>query len=934
MENFKIPLIHPGLPGGYPIDGKGADRIPAPSRLTLFLLTMTPPRFILLCPGILCLMGLLSFSGAQETLSQALDDPALTWVAGGDFEWKAAVRPGAHTGASVAELWLKTGPAEPHYGFELHDSESWLETTATGPGVFAVQVRHNHNPYVKLSLSVDGEVAEEFQIYDWPQEPETFSDWLRFTAFVPSGSHKIRLQHQFQAAGTIPIDNPKVQADDAHLLPALGADFLKAIEVPPAEGSSWFAGGGGEFQVVTEGAHDGVDALVSDSRRDTGDSWYSSSSPWLRRELSGPVTLQWWQRQLSRYDWEADGAWVRQSLFIPAGTRTVSWSGWHLALDEFSETAAPEVSLGEALESGDRVFTPTEGVWKGALTSAAPDGVDAVWTQVSAAGKSSLETVIDGPASLHFQTGAQVLNAVDWAASGGALTCDLDGLPLHLEGGAWTGLIPPGRHVVQWSLLSRHGVNKSTGALLDQVRITQTPALSLGEALDAPDLPWTTSGEKPWVGIAGAQPPDGQDAAVPPLLAPGETAWLETRVTGPGRLTFQWTGVEPGSLYYDPLRGLTLSIDGQKTVNQNGGQLNPRLDLGPGTHTLRWTATGLAELRPLLLNQVIWTPLDPAPLLAAAENPAVQFFAANAEMVTLSYDQNYEGESSIRIAGNGSAEVVALAQTLTAIADRPGTLSYYYKLSPAARLSPSGNTGEGEWRFARIFLEPGAQTFSWTVTGLPSAVDPAPSMLLDKILFQPEPLIGLDQALKDPGPWRTSPELPWLGLNEKGAWSGKGTVDLPSWIEREVTGPAVFAYTWSGEGLSFVLDHETPQILSNNSYPYQARRFLWIPPGAHRLRWRSSSEHASISDIYLGAVPGELALTLSGDDFLIRVPRPAGMSDNLIGLQFNSGAALDANWRPVSQPAVESSTADSITFRVANPQAYVPRVFYRAAFGY
>ncbi|MES2709174.1 MAG: hypothetical protein V4726_21440 [Verrucomicrobiota bacterium] len=885
-------------------------------------------RCFLLFLAVSLLPGMWRGLQAQETLTQALDDPALVWTAGGDVAWKAAERAGAHAGGSVAELWMQTDPGREHYGFEFADSESWLETTAAGPGLFAVWVRHNQNPYVTLTLSVDGVPEEMAEVNSWPPEDgEKFSGWYRFTAVLPSGMHKVRLLHRFAAAGTIPIDNPKVQADDAHVLPAAGADFLNAIDVPP--GGQWFAGGGAEFHGQAPAlSHDGVDSLISDP---APEDWGSLASPaWLRREVTGPVTLQWWQRQLSLAEGHPDRQWVQKHLFIPPGAWNVSWSGWQLVLDEFSEAATAETTLGEALDSGDRVFTRIEGTWKGALTAAAPDGVDAVWTQVSAGGKSSLETVIDGPATLHFEFSVQSLSGVEWAAADGSISCTVDGIPLHLEAGAWTGPVPAGRHVVRWNLVSRRPGGKNTGALLDQVQVTPAAAIPLGQALDALDLAWTTGGSA-WTGMFSQQAPDGQHAAGPPVLASGETSWVETRVTGPGRLTFQWSGVESGYSWYDPSRGLKLSIDGVEAADQNGRQLNPMVEVGPGAHTLRWTATGFAERRPLMLDQVRWTPLDPVPLLAAVENPAVRLFASNAGLLLIDPVRNYEGGSCLRIATTGTYHVSPLTPTLRAVADRPGYLSFYYRPSSSAAVlsTPAGTWAAPFWNYTSVFLAPGALTLNWTVTGEPTQEDPAPYVLLDKVTFQPSPEIDLGQALNNPGAWRTSPEAPWTGLSGNGAWSGRGTAASPSWMERDIMGPAVLAYGWSGTGLSVVIDGQAPKPLTDFGglrYPY-----LWLPAGPHVVRWESTGDHVSLSSVYVGAVRGEITMTVSGTDFLIRVPRPEGLADSLISLEANS-AALDSYWS-FHPAAIEASTPESVTFRLPRPDAGIPRRFYRAAFG-
>src|SRR3954469_22571503 len=71
--------------------------------------------------------------------------------------------------------------------------------------------------------------------------------------------------------------------------------------------------------------------------------------------------------------------------------------------------------------------------------------------------------------------------------------------------------------------------------------------LSLGNALDAPELVWTTGGTggSGWVFEAqdlfgGDNTFDGVDSARSGVTLNGGESWLQTTVTGPGTISFWW----------------------------------------------------------------------------------------------------------------------------------------------------------------------------------------------------------------------------------------------------------------------------------------------------------------------------------------------------------------------------------------------------------
>ena len=107
---------------------------------------------------------------------------------------------------------------------------------------------------------------------------------------------------------------------------------------------------------------------------------------------------------------------------------------------------------------------------------------------------------------------------------------------------------------------------------------------TLGEVLGATNLTWSTDGDAPWTATIAE---DGSQAAWSGSIGDLNVSWVETTVTGPGTLSFDW-------MVSSELNGdyLTFAIDG---VNQPGaisgevGWQTLTFNIPVGTHRLTWT---------------------------------------------------------------------------------------------------------------------------------------------------------------------------------------------------------------------------------------------------------------------------------------------------------------------------------------------------------
>ncbi|MCX6925235.1 MAG: immunoglobulin domain-containing protein, partial [Verrucomicrobia bacterium] len=129
-------------------------------------------------------------------------------------------------------------------------------------------------------------------------------------------------------------------------------------------------------------------------------------------------------------------------------------------------------------------------------------------------------------------------------------------------------------------------VTNLAGSLTSQVAtLTVTLPITLGEALNAPLLPWTTGGNAPWIAQTSVTH-DGAGAAQSGVITHSQQSWLETTVAGPGTLTFWWKVSSEQDWDY-----LEFRVNGSQQAFISGevSWQQRSFALGSGTHTLRWS---------------------------------------------------------------------------------------------------------------------------------------------------------------------------------------------------------------------------------------------------------------------------------------------------------------------------------------------------------
>ena len=124
----------------------------------------------------------------------------------------------------------------------------------------------------------------------------------------------------------------------------------------------------------------------------------------------------------------------------------------------------------------------------------------------------------------------------------------------------------------------------TTGTTADSLTIASLPAATLGEALGATNLTWSTNGDAPWTPTIA---PDGSSAAWSGHIGDLNVSWVETTVTGPGTLGFDWMVSSELSGDY-----LTFAIDGMSQPGAISGEVGWQtltFVIPSGSHRLTWT---------------------------------------------------------------------------------------------------------------------------------------------------------------------------------------------------------------------------------------------------------------------------------------------------------------------------------------------------------
>jgi hypothetical protein len=169
---------------------------------------------------------------------------------------------------------------------------------------------------------------------------------------------------------------------------------------------------------------------------------------------------------------------------------------------------------------------------------------------------------------------------------------------------------PIGNTFTGWSGALSGSANPALLTMNANKAVTANFTISLGNAVDAPALGWTTGGNVNWTGQAGTTH-DSTDAAKSGVPGNNLDSWLETTVTGPGNLSFWWkVSSQSGGDY---LRFLVngAELPAVPGISGEAGWTQISHSLTAGSHTLRWryvkNASTAAGSDTGWVDEVVWT---------------------------------------------------------------------------------------------------------------------------------------------------------------------------------------------------------------------------------------------------------------------------------------------------------------------------------------
>ncbi|QJE94464.1 hypothetical protein [Luteolibacter luteus] len=391
---------------------------------------------------------------------------------------------------------------------------------------------------------------------------------------------------------------------------------------------------------------------------------------------------------------------------------------------------------------------------------------------------------------------------------------------------------------------------------LDQVEFTPSPTASLGEATDAPSLPWETNTNLPWTGYIPGAP--GEDIALSPSLSPNESSTLRTTVQGPGTLSFRWKYF--GS---DSVNGI-FKVDGiQRTDDNIEGDRQESVILRPGPVELQWEVKcrswGKANDSWIGVDEVVWTPLEPLPLTESLDAPAtVKWKTSEAPGFQARTDPDAEGGSHAYAVVSDGEEA-----WLEATVHGPGLFDFWLLDIPGFHL------WEDEiWNYWSLTID-GKPVFvsgrSWPaqwITGegphkirlilkIPEGYGGQMGGAVDQVSWTPMASLPLAKAAGGAKlRWKTSSPQAVGGLKEIGR-EGAPAILIRSrdsetnWIQTTVKGPCEISWNSMAEMRSEAGDSRLSLTLNGREiagfweHEWQAMR-LTLPAGNHVLRWKST----------------------------------------------------------------------------------------------
>ncbi|MBI3043895.1 MAG: choice-of-anchor D domain-containing protein [Betaproteobacteria bacterium] len=446
-----------------------------------------------------------------------------------------------------------------------------------------------------------------------------------------------------------------------------------------------------------------------------------------------------------------------------------------------------------------------------------------------------------------------------------------------------------------------------------------TASTTLGVALDNASLSFATGEAAPWFAQTAVTRVAGDSTAQTGATGDFQVSYLETIVTGPGRLRFFWkVSSEPA---YDRL---ALLLDGtvQGWISGEFDWEERFYDIGAGVHVVRWTYIRTAEepggANAGWVDQVAFEPLAaPVNLAEALEAPSFAWRTIGIE----GSSAPWIGQGAISISGGDAAEspIIADGQSseLRAIVTGPGTLSFNWKVSSEAGFDLlcfypdySGTaqdciSGEVDWTLKTVSIAPGVWPLSWIYSKDESIAAGSDRGWVDLVSFTPTAVPLGEAADNATLSFETNPSAPWYGQTPHAAMGGDAVQSAPiedgqrTWLQATVTGPGTLSFYWKVSSepgydtLRFYVDGtEVPAIPAISGEVDWTRRSVFIGSGAHVVTWAYWKDfYCCAAGLDSAWVDGVAFAPSSADTQAPGVP--PGLSASAVG-----PSQIDLSWSP------------------------------------
>ncbi len=584
------------------------------------------------------------------------------------------------------------------------------------------------------------------------------------------------------------------------------APVITLAEALDAPDFSWSTSGNMPWITEVATTHDGVDAAQSGA---IGDNQVSN----LDATVTGPGTLTFWWKVSSETGFDFLRFYLdeAETSAVPAISGTLGWQQVMVSIPAGSHALRWLYVKDESVGAG------TDAGWVDQV----------VFTAGTPAPEITSASTAFGTTDQAFSYQITATNApTRYSASGLA-----PGLQVNLNTGLISGIpTTAGTYTVALEAANAGG----TGSLTLTLTISRE-TLTLGTAVDAPELTWTTGGNGSWQPQTSISH-DGEDAARSGTISHSQESYLETTVTGPGTLTFWWkvsseAGYDFLRFYFDGVEpaaapGISGSVDWQQKT----------ISVPAGDHTLRWRY--VKDLSMSAGSDMGW--VDQIVYRPGGQPPVI----TNGVSATGSVDQPFACQIT---AANHPASYGATGLP-------PGL-----EVDPATGLIAGIPTAAGIYAVTlTVANDYGNGSASLIITIVPAG------------LTLPLALDTIDQPWITGGNGNWTPQTAVAHDGVDAARSGIVTHGQETYLETTATGPKILSFWWkvssegNGDYLRFLLDGAEVALVPKISGTVDwQQRSITIPAGSHALRWVYAKDGAGTTGADAGWVD-QVALSSVG----------------------------------------------------------------------